>query len=130
MNQKLKRKRIILTDGGVGQEKIKRHSATPTPRWSALVMRDAPERAQAIHFKNTRAGAHCINVDLGPETMVEKLTARRDREPDASPEMAMQSVKTGAVAIGGGCEIGSDDIAALQQRSFSANYSIEGAPNG
>lgn len=55
--------RVILLDGGMGQELIKRCPAEPTPLWSAEVMRHFPELVKDVHLDFIRAGARVITVN-------------------------------------------------------------------
>lgn len=54
---------IILLDGGMGQELIKRYSGKATPLWSAQVMLDAPELVQDVHADFINAGAKIITLN-------------------------------------------------------------------
>jgi S-methylmethionine-dependent homocysteine/selenocysteine methylase len=48
---------ITLLDGSIGQELVKRSSATATPLWSTRVMMDEPEMVGAVHADYFTAGA-------------------------------------------------------------------------
>ncbi len=48
---------MIILDGSIGQELLKRTEATPTGLWSTQVMRDHPEAVRDIHTDYFRAGA-------------------------------------------------------------------------
>ena len=63
--------RIVLLDGGMGQELIKRAPEGPTSLWSARVMIDHPEIVKAVHLEYIRAGAKVITVNA--------YSATRDR---------------------------------------------------
>ena len=54
---------IILTDGGMGQELVRRSGETPTPLWSAKVLMDRPELVQALHREFIEAGARVITLN-------------------------------------------------------------------
>lgn len=54
---------MILLDGGMGQELLKRSPDAPTPLWSARVMLDHPELVVAAHLDFIRAGARVITVN-------------------------------------------------------------------
>ncbi len=54
---------VILLDGGMGQELIKRSPAEPTALWSAEVMMHMPELVQQVHLDFIRAGARMITVN-------------------------------------------------------------------
>ncbi len=64
-------KRVVLLDGGIGQELIRRTRHEPTPLWTARVMLDEPELVRAVHVENIRAGARVITVNA--------YSATRDR---------------------------------------------------
>ncbi len=55
--------KIILTDGGMGQELLRRSGATPTPLWSAKVLMDEPELVRDLHADFIRAGARVITIN-------------------------------------------------------------------
>lgn len=55
--------RVILTDGGMGQELLARTGHAPTPLWSAQVMIDQPEAVEELHLDYIRAGARVITVN-------------------------------------------------------------------
>lgn len=54
---------IVLMDGGMGQELIRRAKGEPTPAWSAQVMDLEPELVYDVHLENIRAGARAITVN-------------------------------------------------------------------
>ena len=53
-------KSIVLLDGGMGQELIRRSGLPPTPLWSTRVMLDNPELVEQLHVDFIRAGAKVI----------------------------------------------------------------------
>jgi S-methylmethionine-dependent homocysteine/selenocysteine methylase len=55
--------RIILTDGGMGQELLRRSSIAPTPLWSAKVLMDEPHLVRDLHAEFIAAGASVITVN-------------------------------------------------------------------
>lgn len=55
--------RIVLTDGGMGQELLARTGLKPTPLWSAQVMMEMPEAVEDLHLDYIRAGAKLITVN-------------------------------------------------------------------
>jgi len=63
--------RIVLLDGGMGQELIHRSPDRPTRLWSARVMMDYPELVVQVHLENIRAGARVITINA--------YSATRDR---------------------------------------------------
>lgn len=56
-------KSIILLDGGMGQELIRRSALPPTPLWSTRVMLDHPELVEKLHIDFIRAGAKVISLN-------------------------------------------------------------------
>lgn len=54
---------VILTDGGMGQELVRRSKSEPTPLWSARVLIDEPELVRDLHAEFIRAGARVITVN-------------------------------------------------------------------
>jgi len=56
-------KTVILLDGGMGQEIIKRSGKAPTPLWSARVMLDNPEIVEEVHLDFIKAGARVIALN-------------------------------------------------------------------
>lgn len=55
--------RIVLLDGGMGQELLKRSRARPSPLWSAQVMMDEPEIVKAVHRAYVDAGARVLTLN-------------------------------------------------------------------
>jgi S-methylmethionine-dependent homocysteine/selenocysteine methylase len=54
---------VILTDGGMGQELLRRSQAAPTPLWSARVLMDEPELVRDLHAEFIEAGARVITIN-------------------------------------------------------------------
>jgi len=54
---------VVLLDGGMGQELVKRSGQEPTPLWSARVMLDNPNLVQTIHEEYIEAGAKVITLN-------------------------------------------------------------------
>jgi S-methylmethionine-dependent homocysteine/selenocysteine methylase len=54
---------IMLTDGGMGQELLRRSKTPPTPLWSARVLIDEPELVRDLHVDFIRAGARVITIN-------------------------------------------------------------------
>ncbi len=54
---------IVLLDGGVGQEIVKRSRETATPLWSTRVMLDDPDLVCGVHEDFIRAGATVITLN-------------------------------------------------------------------
>ncbi len=66
-------KEVLLTDGGMGQELIKRTARPLTPMWSADVMLHEPELVQALHLEFIQSGANAIILNTYTATP-ERLT--------------------------------------------------------
>lgn len=56
-------KSVLLTDGGMGQELLRRSSGKPTPLWSARVLIDEPWLVRELHAEFIRAGAKLITLN-------------------------------------------------------------------
>jgi S-methylmethionine-dependent homocysteine/selenocysteine methylase len=56
-------KKVVLTDGGMGQELIRRSGATPTPLWSSRVLIDEPDLVRELHADFISAGARVITIN-------------------------------------------------------------------
>jgi S-methylmethionine-dependent homocysteine/selenocysteine methylase len=54
---------VILTDGGMGQELLRRAQAPPTPLWSAGPLIDEPHLVHDLHVEFIRAGARVITIN-------------------------------------------------------------------
>jgi S-methylmethionine-dependent homocysteine/selenocysteine methylase len=78
---------VILTDGGMGQELLRRSQAPPTPLWSARVLMDEPWLVHDLHVEFIEAGARVITINSysatperlardGEEAMFEPLQRR------------------------------------------------------
>jgi S-methylmethionine-dependent homocysteine/selenocysteine methylase len=55
--------KIVLTDGGMGQELIRRSGKEPTPMWSARVLLDEPDLVRELHVDFIGAGARVITMN-------------------------------------------------------------------
>ena len=64
-------KLVILLDGGLGQEALKRSGDKATPLWATQVMLDNPQIIQTIHEDYIRAGARVFSLN--------NYTASRER---------------------------------------------------
>jgi len=54
---------VILTDGGMGQELLRRSQRPPTPLWSGRVLIDEPELVRDLHVEFIRSGARVITIN-------------------------------------------------------------------
>jgi len=57
------RKSIVLLDGGMGQELVRRSGKAPTPLWSTRIMLDNPELVEELHIDFIKAGAKVITTN-------------------------------------------------------------------
>jgi len=55
--------RVVLLDGGMGQELIRRAPEPPSDLWSAMVMHRHPDLVRDLHVDFIRAGARVITVN-------------------------------------------------------------------
>ncbi|MGI9284313.1 MAG: homocysteine S-methyltransferase family protein [Pseudomonadales bacterium] len=55
--------RIVLLDGGMGQELLRRSGREPTALWSAQVMMDEPGIVRDLHADYIRAGSRVITLN-------------------------------------------------------------------
>ena len=56
-------KNIILLDGGMGQELMKRSKSKPHPLWSAQVLLKEPDLVEKLHIDFIKAGARVITIN-------------------------------------------------------------------
>ncbi|MGQ7844642.1 homocysteine S-methyltransferase family protein [Granulosicoccus sp. 3-233] len=82
---------VVLMDGGMGQELIRRSGKAPTPLWSATVMLEQPELVEALHVDFIQAGAEVITINAYSST-----PERLARDADVSLFDALQT---------GACEV-------------------------
>ncbi|EAW30365.1 hypothetical protein GP2143_09175 [marine gamma proteobacterium HTCC2143] len=64
--------KVVLLDGGMGQELLRRSSQKPHSMWSARVLLEEPEIVEAVHRDYIEAGARVItlnNYSATPERM-------------------------------------------------------------
>ncbi|MEM8500297.1 MAG: homocysteine S-methyltransferase family protein [Pseudomonadota bacterium] len=56
-------RQVVLLDGGMGQELVRRSGKAPTPLWSTQVLLDQPELVRDLHIDFIRAGARVITLN-------------------------------------------------------------------
>lgn len=56
-------KKVVLLDGGMGQELLKRSKLPAHPLWSAHVMMNEPEIVEKLHIDFIKAGARVITLN-------------------------------------------------------------------
>ncbi len=96
---------VVLLDGGMGQELMRRQRGTPAPLWSAQVMREQPELVVDIHKDFIGAGARVITLNtyvltrprlarLGVLDLMEPLLQRaKDLGVQAREEAGVEGVR-------------------------------------
>ncbi|MFQ5437897.1 MAG: homocysteine S-methyltransferase family protein [Paracoccaceae bacterium] len=80
---------VVLLDGGMGQELLKRSAQPPHPLWSAKVLMDEPDIVQGVHEDYIRAGARVITLNTYSATP-ERLAR------EGAPEMFLPLQKRAA----------------------------------
>ena len=86
---------IILTDGGMGQELLRRSGATPTPLWSAKVLMDEPDLVRDLHEDFIRAGARVVTINTYAATP-ERLA--REGVPDLFEPLQARAIELAEAA--------------------------------
>jgi S-methylmethionine-dependent homocysteine/selenocysteine methylase len=81
---------IILTDGGMGQELLRRSQSPPTPLWSARVLIDEPALVRDLHVEFIEAGARVITINSYAATP-ERLA--RDGEADLFEPLQRRAIE-------------------------------------
>ena len=97
-------RRVVLLDGGVGQEIFKRSDAEASPMWSTHVMLDDPGLVQTVHADFIRAGARLITLN--------NYTATRQRlGRDASVDL-LKPIHDAAIKVAHGAKVecGFEDV--------------------
>ena len=89
--------KIVLLDGGMGQELIHRSKQPPSPLWSAKVMMDEPEIVEAVHREYIEAGAKVLTLNAYSATP-ERLA--RDASEDLFKPLQAKSIEIAKAARG------------------------------
>lgn len=97
--------RVVLLDGGMGQELVRRSSRPPSPLWSAQIMLDEPQIVEAVHRDYIEAGARVLTLNSYSATP-ERLARDADRdlfEPlqRAAIEIAIRAIGDNDIVIAG-----------------------------
>ena len=58
-----RKKEVILLDGGMGQELIKRSKSPPHPLWSSHVLMNEPDLVEQVHVDFINSGARVITLN-------------------------------------------------------------------
>lgn len=98
--------KVVLTDGGMGQELVRRSASKPTPLWSARVLIDEPDLVRDLHVEFIEAGAKVITINTyaaTPERLArEGVGEMFERLQRAGIDLARQARDAaGDVAIAG-----------------------------
>jgi homocysteine S-methyltransferase len=56
-------RRVVLLDGGMGQELLKRSKTPPTPLWSAQFLIDGPDIVEAVHAEYASCGCRVATLN-------------------------------------------------------------------
>jgi len=92
-------KSIILLDGGMGQELVKRSTSEITPLWSTQVMIDEPEIVRDLHVDYIKAGSRVITVNaytMTPERLKRDGQAKDFETLQLAAVSAATSARTNA----------------------------------
>ena len=79
-------KPVVLLDGGMGQELLRRWGQPPQPGWSADVLRHAPDVVEQLHYDYIAAGSSVIT--LSGYTLTPERLARDGRAAELEPLQA------------------------------------------
>ena len=79
-------KSVVLLDGGMGQELLRRWGQPPQPGWSADVLRHAPDVVEQLHYDYIVAGSSVIT--LSGYTLTPERLARDGRASELAPLQA------------------------------------------
>ena len=77
---------VVLLDGGMGQELLRRWGKPPQPGWSADVLRQAPNVVEQLHYDYIVAGSSVIT--LSGYTLTPERLARDGRASELAPLQA------------------------------------------
>ena len=113
--------KIVLLDGGMGQELIARSSQPPSPLWSASVMMNEPEIVEAVHREYIDAGAKVLTLNSYSATP-ERL------ERDASADL-FEPLQAKAIEIAKRAAQGSDTSIAGCLPPLFGSYHPEDTPD-
>jgi S-methylmethionine-dependent homocysteine/selenocysteine methylase len=114
LQNRLRHKEIILMDGGMGTEILRRGVPTTLPLWSAEALLTHPEVVQRIHEDSIRAGAEIIITNTFRTTRW--AFAKNEEQGIEHYAMCAQSwLQEGAQIIGGCCGTSPAYIARLRR---------------
>lgn len=116
---------IVLLDGGMGQELIRRSTQPASPLWSAKVLMDEPEIVEAVHRDYIQAGAKVLTLNTYSATP-ERLA--RDASEDLFQPLQAKAIEVGRKAIEGVADAQDIIIAGCLPPLFGS-YRPETAPS-
>ncbi|MEC7221418.1 MAG: homocysteine S-methyltransferase family protein [SAR324 cluster bacterium] len=87
---------FTLIDGGMGQELIKKTPRTPTPLWSADVLRDYPELVVETHCDFIKAGSDVITLSSYSVTPTRLAKYNRENEFEILQKVAVEAAQKAA----------------------------------
>ena len=87
---------FTLLDGGMGQELIKKTPRTPTPLWSADVLRDYPELVVETHCDFIKAGSDVITLSSYSVTPTRLAKYNRENEFEILQKVAVEAAQKAA----------------------------------
>lgn len=90
---------FTLLDGGMGQELIKKTPRTPTPLWSADVLRDCPELVVETHCDFIKAGSDVITLSSYSVTPTRLAKYNRENEFEILQKVAVEAAQKAAQTI-------------------------------
>lgn len=82
---------VVLLDGGMGQELVKRTQQKLTPLWSTTVLRDDPDLVAQLHADYIRAGSRVLTVS--------NYTATPQRLHDAGLTQEFDALHAAAISL-------------------------------
>ena len=98
---------IILLDGSIGQELVKRSGERPTPLWSTQVMIDHPGLVREVHDAYFRAGATVATTNTYAVLRDRLARAGLEDHLEALTEAALRAARAACNAAGRGRVAGS-----------------------
>ncbi|WP_168016547.1 homocysteine S-methyltransferase family protein [Halomonas salinarum] len=87
---------IVVLDGGMGQELVRRAGEPPTPLWSTHILSEYPDVVQGLHEDFIRAGSRVITLATYTATP-ERLT--RDGQPSSLEMLHRRALELAQQAV-------------------------------
>jgi len=81
---------VVLLDGGMGQELMRRSDRAPAPLWSAQVLLDQPDLVESVHADFIAAGATVVTLNNYSAT---RQRLNREGRPDMFEELHRQAIQ-------------------------------------